>query len=81
MGIEYKIKFAVPLDFNPSALFEKLPSPVARERMAEIYNYAIELDGFYFVDRLVNREVAAVALRVFIDEALTHAPSIQIFEP
>jgi hypothetical protein len=81
MGIEYKIKFALPEDFNPSGLFKKLPSPIARGPMAEIYNYSIEPDGFYFVDHLVDRDVAAVALRLFIDEALSHSESIQIFEP
>lgn len=81
MGIEYKIKFALPEDFNPSGLFKKLPNPIARGPMAEIYNYAIEPDGFYFVDHLVNRDVAAVALRLFIDEALSHSEAIQIFEP
>ena len=81
MGIEYKIKFNVPENFNPSALFKKLPSPIARGQMAEIYNYAIEPDGFYFVDHLVNKDVAAVALRMFIDEALAHSPAIQILEP
>lgn len=81
MGIEYKIKFAVPGNFSPTALFMKLPSPIARASMAEIYNYAIELDGFYFVDHLVNKEVAAVALRLFIDEALAHSQTIEISEP
>lgn len=80
MGIEYKIKFAVPDSFNPAALFMKLPSPIARGPMAEIFNYAIEPDGFYFVDHLVNKDVAAVALRLFIDEALAHSPVIQILE-
>jgi hypothetical protein len=78
MGVEYKIKFVVPADFNSSALFANLPSPIAQKRMEEIYNYAIEPDGFYFVDRLVNRDVASIALRRFIDEALTHASSVQI---
>ena len=81
MGIEYKIKFAVPEDFSPTGLFMKLPSPIERGKMAEIYNYAIEPDGFYFVDHLVNKAVAAIALRLFIDEALAHSQSIQIFEP
>jgi hypothetical protein len=80
MGVEYKIKFEVPADFNPSALFENLPSPIAPKRMEEIYNYAIEPDGFYFVDHLVNRDVASIALRRFIDEALAHAASVQITE-
>ncbi|WP_090437500.1 hypothetical protein [Duganella sp. CF458] len=81
MGTEYKIKFAMPPDFNPSALLRKLPSPIERLAMVEIYNYAVESDGFYFVDHLVNREVASVALRLFIDEALTYSASIQIIEP
>jgi hypothetical protein len=81
MGIEYKIKFAVPPEFDPSSLFKKLPSPIARGLPAEIYNYAIAPDGFYFVDHLVNQQVASVALRKFIDEALRHAPAIEIIEP
>lgn len=40
MGIEYKIKFVMPMDFDPSALLRKLPSPIERSAMAEIYNYA-----------------------------------------
>lgn len=80
MGIEYKIKFTVPDDFNPSSLFERLPSPIARGRMHEIYNYSIEPDGFYFVDHLVNQEVASFALRRFIDEALRHGQSVEVVE-
>lgn len=78
MGIEYKIRFAVPAGYDPSALFRKLPSPIGRRATLEIYNYAIETDGFYFVDRLVDRGVAAVALRHFLDEALRLAPSVEI---
>jgi hypothetical protein len=78
MGIEYKIKFAVPENFDPTALFKKLPSLIARRQMAEIYNYAIEPDGIYFVDLLVNKDVAAIALRLFIDEAFVYSQSIEI---
>ena len=81
MGIEYKIRFAVPPDYNPGPLFQKLPSPIHRRAMAEIYNYAIEADGFYFVDHLVDRGVAAVALRSFLDEALRLVPSVEIVAP
>nr|WP_297354122.1 hypothetical protein [uncultured Caldimonas sp.] len=69
MGIEYRIKFAIPADYDAGLVFQKLPSPINRAPMAEIYNYAIGADGFYFVDHLVNREVAAVAFRQFVDEA------------
>ena len=78
MVLEYKIKFTVPTGYDPSALFMKLPSPINRATMSEIYNYKIEQDGFYFVDRLVNDEVASIALKLFIDEALSHASSVHI---
>lgn len=81
MGIEYKIKFAVPVAYDPTSLFRQLPSPISKAAMAEIYNYSIEPDGFYFVDQLADRKVAAVALRCFIDEALRLAPSVEITEP
>ena len=80
MGIEYKIKFAAPANYDPSSLFQKLPSPIDRRAMSEIYNYSVEPDNFYFIDRLVNRDVAAVALRSFIDEALRVAHSVEIVE-
>ncbi|WP_238707578.1 hypothetical protein [Comamonas testosteroni] len=38
--------------------------------MDEIYSYAIEPDGFYFIDHLADRTVAAVALQSLLDEAL-----------
>jgi hypothetical protein len=81
MGVEYKIKFCVPENYDPSALFKKLPSPIGRPSMTEIYNFKIEHDGFYFVDHLVNNEVASVAFRFFVNEALSHAESVEIVEP
>jgi hypothetical protein len=81
MGVEYKIKFAVPTGYNPSALFKKLPSPIDRPRMTEIYNFKIEQDGFYFIDHLVNDQVASVAFKLFVNEALSHGASVQIVEP
>jgi hypothetical protein len=80
MGIEYKIKFVVPTDYDPASLFQRLPSPIDRRAMAEIYDYSIEADGFYFVDHLVDRAVAAVALRSFLDEALRFSHSVEISE-
>lgn len=50
-------------------------------RLFEIDDYSIEPDGFYFVDHLANLEVASVALRRFIDEAMGHAQIIEILEP
>jgi hypothetical protein len=68
-------------DYDPATLFRKLPSPIARRAMAEIYNYSIEADGFYFVDHLVDASVAAVAPRCFLDEALRVSRSIEVTEP
>jgi hypothetical protein len=81
VGIEYKIKFLVPPRYDPGNLFKKLPSPIHRPTMTEIYNYAIEKDGFYFLDSLIDKQVASIAFRMFVDEALLHAESIEIIEP
>jgi hypothetical protein len=81
MGIEYKIKFNFPKGYNPSALFNKLPSPIDRATMTEIYNYRIDEDGFYFLDNLVDNAIASVAFKRFVNEALSHANSVEIFEP
>lgn len=81
MGIEYKIKFTVPENYDPTSLFNQLPSPIDRDSTTGIYNYSIEADGFYFLDQLVNREVASVAFGRFIDEALRLSQSVNIFEP
>jgi hypothetical protein len=78
MEKEYRIKFAVPANYNPAGLFEKMPSPIHRKTMSEIYNYKIEKDGFYFVDRVVDPSVASEAFRLFVDEALKYGKSVEI---
>jgi len=80
VGIEYKIKFLVPPGYDPGNLFKKLPNPIHRPTMTEIYSYGIEKDGFYFLDALVDKQVASIAFRMFVDEALLHAESIEIIE-
>ena len=81
MGIEYKIKFSVPQGYDPSALLNKLPSPIDRATMTEIYNYKVEQDGFYFVDHLVDEKVASVAFKRFVNEALRYGSSVAIVSP
>jgi len=78
MAKEYKIKFSVPADFNPTPLFKQMPSPIHRQTMSEIYNYRIEKDGFYFIDSLVDTAVASAAFRLFVDEALKFGNSIEV---
>ena len=78
MAKEYKIKFAMPVDYNPANLFKKMPSPIHRQTMSEIYNYRIEKDGFYFIDSLIDTTVASEAFRLFVDETLKYSKSIEI---
>ncbi len=80
MGKEYKIKCKVPNDAAIKAMFRRLPSPIHRQPLAEIYNYRVEGDGFYFVDHLVDTKTASMALRVFIDAALPSNETIEISE-
>ena len=60
-------------------MFRRLPSPIHPSPLAEIYNYKIESDGFYFVDHLVDAKTASVALRIFIDAALSSSQTVEIF--
>ncbi len=81
MGREYKIKFSVPGNYDPTALQWKLPSPIHSATQGDSYHYAIEPDGFYFVDHLVDRTVAAVALQCLLDEALGLTDVVELTEP
>lgn len=78
MGREYKITFPVPDGYDPNALLRKLPNPMHPEALCETYSYAVEPDGFYFVDHLVDRTVAAVALQGLLDEALQCTDVIEL---
>jgi hypothetical protein len=78
---EYKIKCQVPGKTEIDALFRRLPSPIHRGPLAEIYNYRIAPDGFYFIDRLVHTQTASIALRLFIDAALQSSKTIEISVP
>jgi hypothetical protein len=80
MGREYQIKCAVPKDADLAALLRKLPSPIHRNPMCEIYNYSVEADGFYFIDHLVDSVRASEAMRIFIDAGLATSESVEIVE-
>jgi len=77
MGMEYKIKWRMPEGYDPSNVLRKLPSPISSQ-MTEIYNYAVEQDGFYFLDNLVDQTVAGHAMKIFIDEALKYSEQVSI---
>jgi hypothetical protein len=80
MGREYKIKCDVPSGSALSAVFRRLPSPISQTQLTEIYNYKVEADGFYFIDHLVDTNTASVALRIFIDAALSNNQTVEISE-
>lgn len=74
---EYLIRWVQPKGYDPSAVLRKLPSPVSRH-MTEIYNFAVRPDGFYLIDRKVDVQVAGNAMKLFIDEALSHTDQVVI---
>lgn len=79
MGIEYKIRFELPRHYDRSKVEAKLPD--AAGVAGAIYGYAVEPDGFYFIDHLVAPDIAAMDFRRLVDEALLHGPLVQILEP
>lgn len=79
MGIEYTIEFVVPDPYDRAALERKLPN--APDASRPPYAYAVEPYGFYFVDHLVEPQIAALAFKRLIDEALRHGDRVQIREP
>ena len=77
MKVEYKIKFEMPKDYDPSEVLRKLPSPIS-SKMTEIYNYSVEPYGFYFLDNLVDQTTVGHAIKIFIDEGLKYSGSLEI---
>jgi hypothetical protein len=80
MGREYFIATKPPSGDRLNTLLRRLPSPIKHLTITEIYNYRVDPDGYYFVDHLVDRTVAATALLVFIDDALSRGEA-RISEP
>lgn len=81
MGREYKITAKPLREAELFRMLQRLPSPIQRSRMREIYNFRVEDDGYYLIDHLVDRSVAAEALLVFIDAALSTQQTLTISEP
>ena len=81
MGREYKITCTPLRDSALLQMLRKLPSPIQRPKMLEIYNYRVEDDGYYLIDHLVERSTASSALLIFIDAALSMGQSITITGP
>ncbi len=81
MGREYKILCTPVEGAALQQLLQRLPPPFHRPQMQEIYNYRVEEDGYYLVDHLVDRSVAAAGLQVFLDAALSTGQSVTVIEP
>ena len=81
MGREYKILCKPTKGAALHQLLHKLPPPFHRPQMLELYNYRVDNDGYYLVDHLIDRSVAATALQVFLDAALSSSDSVTIIEP
>ena len=72
---EYQINCTPPEGQALKRLFARLPSPISRPEMREIYNYCINENDIYFVDRLVDAEVASKALGMFVEAGLEASSS------
>ena len=81
MGREYKITCTPLRNSALLQLLRKLPSPIQRPQMRDIYNYRVDNDGYYFVDHLIDRSTAAAALHLFLDAGLSSDQRITISEP
>lgn len=81
MGREYKILCKPIKGAALHQLLRKLPPPFHRAQMQELYNYRVDEDGYYLVDQLIDRSVAATAFQVFLDAALSGAESVTIIKP
>ncbi len=80
MGIEYKIRFSVPATYSDANVRKKLPPSFDEKVKAESYSYALEPDGFYFLDTLANINTSSLAFRRLVDEALLHSESVEVIE-
>ena len=77
MPFTYKI-ICTPPDFTKTPEYDRLPSPIKRPEIKEIYNYRVEKDCIYLFDRGVEERTAALALKVFLDAAFTSNKSVKI---
>ena len=71
MDKEYRITSGSLGKAKLSAALGRLPSPILRPQIVEIYNFRVEEDGYYFVDRDVHAATAGHAFKQFIDAAFS----------
>ncbi|MDD2600610.1 MAG: hypothetical protein PHO37_15535 [Kiritimatiellae bacterium] len=76
---EYMIEWQPPEGYDPSGVLRRLPSPISRD-MREIYNYSLKPKGFYLIDRHIEPSVTGHALKLFVDEALSHTDMVTVLK-
>lgn len=74
---EYMIEWKAPDGYDSFSVLQKLPSPISRD-MREIYNFSVTPEGFYLVDRHVDSSVTGQAMKLFVDEALSHTDTVTV---
>lgn len=80
MSREYKITCAPLQGTVLSEILHRLPSPIKRPEMKEIYNFRVEDDGYYIIDHEIDRPRASLALVIFLDAALSTGKSATVTE-
>mgnify|MGYP000574236052 CR=1 FL=1 len=80
MGREYKILCTPVKGAALQQLLHRLPPPFQRPQMHEIYNYRVDEDGYYLIDHLVDRSVAASGLQILLDAALSTGKPVTVVE-
>jgi hypothetical protein len=79
MGYEYKIRFAVPPDLTAENMVRQLPDPNTRGSEWPEYAVKLDMDGYYFLDN-GRSDVAAIAFKRLVDEALRHSDQVVVEE-
>jgi hypothetical protein len=80
MSREYKILCKPVEGEELYTLLHGLPPPFHRPQMQELFNYSVDDDGYYFIDHLIDRSVAAVGLQMFLDAALSTDGIVTVLE-
>jgi hypothetical protein len=74
----YLQSICTPPNFTKTPEYDRLPSPIKRPEIKEIYNYRVEKDCIYVFDRRVEERTVGLALKVFLDAAFTSNKSVKI---
>lgn len=77
MAFTYKIS-CTPPDFMNNQDYQRLPSPIKRPELKEIYNYRIEKDCIYLFDRGIDEKTTGQALKIFLDIAFSANTSVTV---